>query len=195
MQCTLHIQTSLLNAEDFWVFWDLYLQFIASIKSIFGTNALIWGYFCNMRGRAVDEAIEVKGWLRLNLEAVTSKFCKQFWNFGCQPRKCKINLCMTNGSKFLINLTLISFFLHYVVFEEQQKRQAHQNSGTVCLTFSRLAAKLSEMMTKFQGRSLKIQPWSPFDLNGLKNSPSLHFKNSLKLTHLFQKLMGGMNCR
>ena len=32
------------------------------------------------------------------------------------------------------------------------------------------------------------------DLNGLKNSPSLHFKNSLKSMHLFQRLMGVMNC-
>ena len=49
----------------------------------------------------------------------------------------------------------------------------------VCLTFLRLAAKLSEMIAKFRGRSLKIQHRSYFDLNGLKNGPSLHFKNSI----------------
>ena len=65
----------------------------------------------------------------------------------------------------------------------------------ICLTFSRLAAKLSEMITKFQGCSLKIQHWLSFDLNHLKNSPSFNFKNSLKSMHLFQRLMGGMNCR
>ena len=34
---------------------------------------------------------------------------------------------------------------------------------------------------------------SYFDLNGLNNSPSLHFKNSLKSMHLFQRLIGAMN--
>ena len=50
--------------------------------------------------------------------------------------------------------------------EEQLKRQINQNFGTVChtevcLTFSRLAAKLSEIITKFQGCSFKIQPYRP----------------------------------
>ena len=61
--------------------------------------------------------------------------------------------------------------------------QINHNLGTIChtevsLTFSRLAAIFSGMITKFQGRSLKIQHRSSFDLNGLKNGPSLHFKNS-----------------
>ena len=43
------------------------------------------------------------------------------------------------------------------------------------------------------GRSLKIQPRLSFDLIGLENGPTLHFKNSLKSMHLFQRLMGGMN--
>ena len=38
-----------------------------------------------MFGNAVFEAIEVKGHLRLNFEAATSKFCNQFGKFGCQP--------------------------------------------------------------------------------------------------------------
>ena len=38
-------------------------------------------------GKAIFEAIEVKEWSRLNLEAATSKFCNYFWKFGCQPRK------------------------------------------------------------------------------------------------------------
>ena len=58
--------------------------------------------------------------------------------------------------------------------------------------FFEVAAKLSEMITKFQGLSLKIQHQSSFDLNGLKDGPSLYFKNSLKSMHLFQRLMGGM---
>ena len=46
----------------------------------------------------------------------------------------------------------------------------HLSYREVCLTFSRLAAKLSEMIAKFQGRSLKIQHWSSFVLNGLKTA-------------------------
>ena len=51
--------------------------------------------------------------------------------------------------------------------------QINQNFGTIChteicLTSSRLAAKLSEMIAKFRGRSLKIQHWSSFDLNDLE---------------------------
>ena len=79
--------------------------------------------------------------------------------------------------------------------KERYQSQINQNFGTichteVCLTFLRLTAKLSEMITKFRGRSLKIQHRLSFDLNGLKNVPSLHFKNNLKSMHLFQRLMG-----
>jgi hypothetical protein len=66
-------------------------------------------------GRAVFEAIEIKGHSMLNFEVTTSKFCNHFWKFGGQPWKGKTDLCMTNGSKVLICLTLIvSFFLHYL---------------------------------------------------------------------------------
>jgi hypothetical protein len=44
----------------------------------------------------------------LNFEAAISKFCK--------PRKGKVDLCMTNGSKVLIYLTLLYFVLHYSKF-------------------------------------------------------------------------------
>ena len=62
--------------------------------------------------------------------------------------------------------------------KERYQSQINQNFGTichteVCLTFSRLAAKLSEMITKFRGRSLKIQHRSSFDLNSLKNGPKV----------------------
>ena len=51
------------------------------------------------------------------------------------------------------------------------------------------------MIAKFQGRSLKIEPRSSFDLNGLKNSTRKYFENSLKLFQIFQILMGGKNFR
>ena len=64
--------------------------------------------------RAVFEAIEVKERSMLNFEVTTSKICNHFWKFGCQPRKRKADLCMTNGSKVLIYLTLLNFLLHYL---------------------------------------------------------------------------------
>ena len=84
--------------------------------------------------------------------------------------------------------------------KERYQSQINQNFGTIChtevyLTFSRLAAKLSELITKFQGRSLKVQPRLSFDLNGLKNGTIKHFENSLKSMQIFQILMGGMNFR
>ena len=96
-----------------------------------------------------------------------------------------ISFCITYKSKSLRN---------------NKKRQINQNFWTVChtevyLTFSRLGAKLSGTIAKFWGRSLKIQHGSSFDLNNLKNGPSLHFKSSLKSMHLIQRLMWAMNCR
>ena len=63
----------------------------------------------------------------------------------------------------------------------QYQSQINHNFGTVChtevyLTFSRLAAKLSEMIANFWGCSLKIQPQSSFDLNGLKNGTHKYLK-------------------
>jgi hypothetical protein len=56
-----------------------------------------------------------------------------------------------------------------------------------------MEAKLSEMIAKFRGHSLKIQPPSSFDLNDLKSGTPKYFENSLKSLQIFQILMGGMN--
>ena len=82
--------------------------------------------------------------------------------------------------------------------KEIHQSQINQNFRTishteVCLTFSRSAAKLSGMITKFRGCSLKIQHRSSFDLNGLKNDLTKSFENNLKSMQIFQILMGGMN--
>ena len=66
---------------------------------------------------------------------------------------------MKNGAKVLIDITLKPLFLHYLQ-EGKYKRQLNQNFGIVChteicLTVSRLAAKLSNMIAKFRGHSLK----------------------------------------
>ena len=63
------------------------------------------------------------------------------------------------------------------------------------MTFLRLAAKLSEMITNFQGCNLKIQNRTSFDLNGLKSGLTKFFEKSIKSMQSFQILMGGMNFR
>ena len=65
--------------------------------------------------------------------------------------------------------------------KERYQSEINQSFGTichteVCLTFLRLAVKLSELFNKFQGHSLKIQPQKSFNLNGLTNGPSKHFE-------------------
>ena len=60
------------------------------------------------------EVVEVEQRLMLNFEAATSKFCNCSSKFGSSPRKGKTDVCMTNGSKVLIYLTLLYFLLHYL---------------------------------------------------------------------------------
>ena len=61
------------------------------------------------------EVVEVEWRSMLNFEAATSKFCNCSSKFCSSPRKAKVDLCMTNGSNVLIYLTLISFFLYYIL--------------------------------------------------------------------------------
>ena len=84
--------------------------------------------------------------------------------------------------------------------KERYQSQINQNFATichteVCLSFSRLAAKLSEIITRFWDCNLKIQHPTSFDLNGLKNGLIKIFENSLKSIQIFQVLMGDMNLR
>ena len=58
-----------------------------------------------------------------------------------------------------------------------------------------VGSQLSEMITKIRCCNLKIQHWTSFDLNGLKNDSPKNFENSLKSKQIFQILMKGMNFR
>ena len=80
--------------------------------SIFGTNALILGYFqkfwtCRFWGHG-GQRFDVWGHWGC-VEVTTSKFQNHSWKFGCQPRKGKADLCMTNGSRVLIYLSFLIF--------------------------------------------------------------------------------------
>ena len=65
-----------------------------------------------MFGRAVFETIVVKGHLRLNFEA--ANYLGSSESLIANLKKIKADLRMTNVSKVLNYLTLISFFLHYL---------------------------------------------------------------------------------
>ena len=92
------------------------------------------------------------------------------------------------------------FICHFYCFSKTvstAKRRINQKFGSIChtevnLTFLRLAAKRPEMIAKFQGRSLKNQPWSSFDLNGLNNGMRKYFRNSIKPFQILQILMVGI---
>ena len=72
-------------------------------------------------GRAVFEAIEFKVRSRLNFEIFTSKCFSWLWKDCFQPRKCKADLCKTNGSKIRIYLSLL-FFLKEAVLLQCKER-------------------------------------------------------------------------
>ena len=126
-----------------------------------------------MFGRAVFEAIEVKGCLMLNFEFNTLNYLANW----------KVDLCMSIGSKALIKLSLLFFFLHYLqekVFEEKLESQINQKfeiiwHTDIYFTFSRLKNSTS----------------NAFDLKGLKNGTTKIFENNLKSMQIFQILMVG----
>ena len=91
-------------------------------------------------------------------------------------------------------LLFLKDLLLLILQKERYKSQINQNFATnchteVCLTFSRLAAKFSDMIGKFRGRSLKVQPRWSFDLNGFKNGTRKYFENILKSFQIFQILI------
>jgi hypothetical protein len=90
----------------------------------------------------------------LNFEAATSKVCRPQYDKQFQ-------------SSDLFDYFIVPQRLNLVIIEKRKISKSNK--------FSRLAAKLSEMIAKFRGRSLKLQPRLSFDLNGLKNGLPKYF--------------------
>ena len=65
----------------------------------------------------------------LNFEAATSKVCNHFWNFGSSPRKGKVDLSMTNGSKVLIYSTLLYFIFYSTLVSNAKGNIAKSNKS------------------------------------------------------------------
>ena len=65
----------------------------------------------------------------LNFEAVTSKFGKHSWKLGSSSWKGKVDLCMTNGSKGLIYLTLLYFIFYCTLVSNAKGNVAKSNKS------------------------------------------------------------------
>ena len=119
----------------------------------------------------------------LNFEAVTSKFGNHSWKFGSSPRKGKVDLCMTNGSKVLIYLTLLHFIFYCTLVSNAKGNIAKSNKSELWNRLSyRSLPYLFDMRSQTLrtiatcwGRSLKIQHRSSFDLYDSKG-PSENLK-------------------
>ena len=116
---------------------------------------------------------ENRGWI---FEAATSKFCNHSWKFGFSPRKGKVDLCMTNGSKVLIHLTLLNFLLHYLQEHSKIWNIAKSNKSEVWnhLSYRGLPYPFEVRSQIFRNncKMSRLQPqyWTSIiiDLNNLK---------------------------
>ena len=118
----------------------------------------------------------------LNFEAATSKFGNHSWTFVSSPQRGKVDLCMTNGSKVLIYLTLLYFLLQYIQEYSKIWNIAKSNKSKLCNC-------LSYRALPFQGDEPNFHGWLPnfevtaskfrgrlsFDLNDLER-PKWEFK-------------------
>ena len=135
------------------------MLFLASMREMGKSHEIFFKF-----SLSPSEVVEVEWSSMLNFEAATLKLCNSSWKFGSSPWKGKVDLCMTNGSKFMIYLTLLYFKFYCTLLVSIAKG----NIAEVYLTFSRRGAKLSGTIAKFWGCSLKIQHRSSFDLNNLE---------------------------
>ena len=139
----------------------------------------------------------------LNFEAATSKFGNHFWNFGSSPQNGKVDLCMKNGSKALIYLTLIYFLLHFCLvkeplwsiinyllmhflfFQVHQQSQNNVNSTTLIAIISKSSIP-DQSLTIFWSKITRVLMVLPFAIHRCRahNEPTLEipFGNSSEKT-------------
>ena len=116
--------------------------------------------------------------------AMTSKFCNHSWHFFSSPQNGKVDLCMTNGSKVLIYLTLLHFLLHYLQEYSKIWNIAKSNKSELWNRLSYLGLPyLFEVRSQtlfydfqnFEVAASKFRGWFSFDLNDLER-PKWEFK-------------------
>ena len=123
----------------------------------------------------------------LNFEAATSKLGNHSWNFGSSPQNGKVDLCMTNGSKVLIYLTLLNFLLHYLQeyskiwnIEKSNKSELWNRLSYRGLPyhFEVRSQSLFYNFQKFEVAASKFRGWFSFNLNDLER-PNWEFKKNV----------------
>ena len=77
------------------------------------------------------EVVEVEWRSMLNFEAATSKFCNCSSKFGSSPPNGEVDLCMTNGSKVQIYLTLLYFIFYCTLVSNAKGNLAKSNKSEV----------------------------------------------------------------
>ena len=136
------------------------------LHSIFGTNALIWGHFKNVPFLRPLRLKNNRDWI-LRLRR---------WNFVISSESLAANfekvrqtfVWQTVPNFWFIWLWYLPFCITYKSKSLRNNKKTNQSElwNHLSFTFSRLAAKLSELITKIRGCSPKFN----LDHNCLKNS-------------------------
>ena len=120
----------------------------------------------------------------LNFEARPRNFENHKIKFGFSPPKGKVDLCMTNGSKVLIYLTLLNFLLHYLQVYSKIWNIAKSNKSELWNLLSyRGLPYLFEVRSQtlfydfqnFEVAASKFRGWFSFDLE----RPKWEFKKNV----------------
>ena len=120
-------------------------------------------------------------------EAATSKFCNHSWHFFSSPQNGKVDLCMTNGSKVLIYLTLLYFIFYCTLVSNAKGNLAKSNKSELWnrLSYRGLpyhfevrSQSLFYDFQKFEVAASKFRGWFSFDLNDLER-PKWEFKKNV----------------
>ena len=97
-------------------------------------------------------------WLRSNdlswwyFEAAISKVCNSSWKSGSSPQKVKVDLCMTNGSKVLIYLTLQYFKFYFTHVSNAKGNIAKSNKSEL---WNRLSYRGLPYLFEVRSQTLK----------------------------------------
>ena len=81
------------------------------------------------RGLGLSRSLRSNDNRPLNFEAATSKFGDYSWKFESSPRKGKVELHTTNGSKVLIYLTLLYFIFYCTLVSNAKGNVAKSNKS------------------------------------------------------------------
>jgi hypothetical protein len=118
------------------------------------------------------EVVEVEWRSMLNFEAATSKFCNHSWKFGSSPQKGKVDLCMTNGSKVLIYLTLLYFIFYCTLVSNAKGKLAKSNKSELWNRLSyRSLSYLFEVRSQSFRNDCKILRSQPQNLTSIVIRP------------------------